>query len=480
MKLDKNKGWLSSLERSKNMVENALAYVMRKKTRTLIIFTLICLVLSALYACLAILQSSDQVQASLYQSSNSSLTIKRKEGGGRFQVGDLSWLKEDPSVQSLVYQYEGLAQTMGSQPVTGDQKVNRDDLASDLENLLSLQAISQTDRDPLFTSGVFTLVKGRGIQEGDQHKALVHQDFAQANKLDLGDKLSLQMLDLENDETMANPSPESEGSPESQDNKNQDPEDEGSPESQDNENQNPESQDSSESQDYEIVGIFSGKKQENYTGLSSDLSENMVYTDYASSQAALHLKGSKQEVSQIAVFAKGPDQLDQISKKLDEIGGVADKFQLEENTEAYETAQASLAGIRQIIQVMTLAILIAGALALSLILILWLRERIYEIGVLLTIGFSKLQVIGQFILELILVSLPGLLISFLLGRMLLNQVLGQVLSVPLLQTDFGLKQNLLILGQSYGILLLIIVLSVFVASAMILVKKPKAILSQMS
>ena len=129
---------------------------------------------------------------------------------------------------------------------------------------------------------------------------------------------------------------------------------------------------------------------------------------------------------------------------------------------------------------MTLAILIAGALALSLILILWLRERIYEIGVLLTIGFSKLQVIGQFILELILVSLPGLLISFLLGRMLLNQVLGQVLSVPLLQTDFGLKQNLLILGQSYGILLLIIVLSVFVASAMILVKKPKAILSQMS
>ena len=64
--------------------------------------------------------------------------------------------------------------------------------------------------------------------------------------------------------------------------------------------------------------------------------------------------------------------------------------------------------------------------------------------------------------------------------MLLNQVLGQVLSVPLLQTDFGLKQNLLILGQSYGILLLIIVLSVFVASAMILVKKPKAILSQMS
>lgn len=446
------------------MVENALAYVIRKKSRTLIIFTLICLILSSLYACLVILQSSDQVQASLYQSSNSSLTIKGKEEGGHFQVGGLSQLKEDPGVQALVYQYDGLAQTVGSQPVTGDQKVNRDDLSSDFENLVSIQATSQTDRNPLFTSGVFTLVKGRGIQEGDHHKALVHQDFAQANKLDLGDKLSLQMLDLESDETMANPSSESEGSPEIQD----------------YENQNPESQESLESQDYEIVGIFSGKKQENYTGLSSDFSENVVYTDYASSQTALDLKGSKQEVSQIAVFAKRPDQLDKIFKKLDEMGGVPAKFRVEENTEAYERAQTSLAGIREIIQVMTWTILIAGALALFLILILWLGDRVYEIGVLLAIGFSKWQVLGQFILELVLVSLPGLLVSFFLGRILLKQVLGQVFTYPLLQTDLGFDQDLLILAQSYGILLFIIVLSLFAASAMILVKKPKAILSQMS
>lgn len=39
---------------------------------------------------------------------------------------------------------------------------------------------------------------------------------------------------------------------------------------------------------FEIIGIFSGKKQGKYTGLSYDFSENMVFVDYATSQDALN------------------------------------------------------------------------------------------------------------------------------------------------------------------------------------------------
>ena len=38
--------------------------------------------------------------------------------------------------------------------------------------------------------------------------------------------------------------------------------------------------DASEAKTFEIVGIFSGKTVEQYTGLSYDLSENMVFIDY--------------------------------------------------------------------------------------------------------------------------------------------------------------------------------------------------------
>ena len=38
---------------------------------------------------------------------------------------------------------------------------------------------------------------------------------------------------------------------------------------------------------------------------------------------------------------------------------------------------------------MTYSIMLVGMVVLSLILILWLRERIYEIGIFLSIGTSK-------------------------------------------------------------------------------------------
>ena len=57
-------------------------------------------------------------------------------------------------------------------------------------------------------------------------------------------------------------------------------------------------------------------------------------------------------------------------------------------------------------------------IVLSLILILWLRERIYEIGILLSIGTSKLKIIFQFIFELIFISLPSIFVSFFLGNII--------------------------------------------------------------
>ena len=72
----------------------------------------------------------------------------------------------------------------------------------------------------------------------------------------------------------------------------------------------------------------------------------------------------------------------------------------------------SIDGIEHIINIMTYSIMIGGITVLSLILILWLRERIREIGILLSIGVSKIKIVTQFILELLFISLPSLVLSF--------------------------------------------------------------------
>ena len=140
-----------------------------------------------------------------------------------------------------------------------------------------------------------------------------------------------------------------------------------------------------------------------------------------------------------------------------------------------------------IIRMMTLGIIIAGIAALSLILILWLRERVYEIGILLAIGQKKVQIISQFILELVLISIPAIILTLGLGNILANKMIEGLmtgdelgkLNGSLMVNPFGIE-NLATLGFSAMILILIIISSVFITSFTILSQKPKKILSKIS
>ena len=62
------------------MIKNAIAYITRKRNRTLIIFIILTIVLSCLYSCLTIMKSSNEIEKALYESSNSSISITRKDG----------------------------------------------------------------------------------------------------------------------------------------------------------------------------------------------------------------------------------------------------------------------------------------------------------------------------------------------------------------------------------------------------------------
>ncbi|MDD7513199.1 MAG: FtsX-like permease family protein [Clostridiales bacterium] len=143
--------------------------------------------------------------------------------------------------------------------------------------------------------------------------------------------------------------------------------------------------------------------------------------------------------------------------------------------------------MKHIIRIMTMSIMIAGITVLALILILWLRERVYEIGILLSIGVSKAAIVGQFITELVIVSLPSALVSAIFGSLVLNNIIGSLVSTE----DMGMlgktiidnkniMVNLVNFTQSYLLLLLVILISVVIASTMIIIKKPKDILSQIS
>lgn len=425
------------------MLKNAVAYIFRKRNRTVIIFIILTTVLSCIYSCLNIMKSTSNIERNLYKLSNTSLSITQNNNEN-FEINQFKEIENIKEIKETIAQYDGLAKPTNIKAVEGMQMVERDDLPEEFKNIFSIEATNNTEKSNLFNSGIFTLIKGRHIKKDDREKIIIHEELAQKNNLELNDKINLKLFDSNNNEIK-------------------------------------------KEYEFEIVGIFSGKKQEKYTGLTSDFSENMVFIDYESSQTALNKAKNNEVANKLDIFSDSPEDTNIALNKIKDIKIDWSKFNVEKDDDAYEGTLETVDGIKHIIKIMTYSIMIGGIIVLSLILILWLRERIYEIGILLSIGISKTKIIGQFILELIFVSIPSIVVSLFLGNIILNQIIGgfknsdnsTIIINNLLKND-NLISNITIFLQSYGILIGIIVLSVIMTSAMILIKKPKEILSKIS
>ena len=425
------------------MIKNAIAYITRKRNRTLIIFIILTIVLSCLYSCLTIMKSSNKIEKTLYESSNSSISITKKDGK-YFNVNQFKDIEKLKEIEEKIFQYDGLAKLKDAKVVSGEQRINREDLSDEFKNVVSLEATNNTKRNVLFSSGVFTIKKGKNIGGNDKNSIIVHEEFAKQNNLKLGDELDLELLDTEKSGKI-------------------------------------------KSHKFKIIGIFSGKKQETYTGLSSDFSENMVFVDYPTSQEVLNKSENNKIANKILMYSASAESTDLALKKLKELKIDESKYSVEKDSNAFEESLESVSGIKHIIKIMTYSIMLGGMVVLSLILILWLRERIYEIGIFLSIGRSKIQIIMQFIFELIFISIPSIVSSLFLGNVLLKVIVDgfinsedSMISGGSLINNSSFMSNITTLGQTYLILISIIVLSVVFASSLILIKKPKEILSKIS
>ena len=213
----------------------------------------------------------------------------------------------------------------------------------------------------------------------------------------------------------------------------------------------------------------------------------MVFVDYSTSQEILNKSENNKIANKILMYSSSAESTDLALNKLKELKIDESKYFVQKDSNAFEESLESVSGIKHMIKIMTYSIMLGGIIVLSLILILWLRERIYEIGIFLSIGTSKIQIIMQFIFELIFISIPSIISSLFLGNVLIKVIAGglinsenSMISGGNLINDSSFMLNITTLGQSYLILISIIVLSVVFASSLILIKKPKEILSKIS
>ena len=413
------------------MIKNAVAYVFRKRTRTALIFLILTLILAVIYAGFSIMKTSEKMAGVISNANDLGLKIRSLKSE-TFNAESFESVGKELGAEKI-YQYEGVAELKNGEVVTGEQMVMREDLPGYLGNAVMLQAISNVEKDPLFRSEVFKLIEGKNIARGEAGKVLVHEALAKKNQWKVGDKVSLKVLGEEKELELF------------------------------------------------IQGIFTGKKQEKYTGMSSDFSENMMFADYTT---MVQVFGKKKLVTILKILVSDSEKLAALKAEMNKKSVQSEDYEISEEENQFSGMVESLDMVRQMIFMMIMAVIGAGIIVLSLVLILWVRERMYEIGILLAIGRSKMKIMGQFILELVLTSLPAMILAAILGRIIVGWILSAVLQKEGLDildlSSFTTGGGMDIFAMSYGLLILIMVLAVIMASWMILTKKPKEILAKIS
>lgn len=300
-----------------------------------------------------------------------------------------------------------------------------------------------------FVAVSYQLADGRQITAEDEHKAMISKEVAEMNGLSVGDTLHASVV-----EGVAGWQPEHAGT----------------------------------QVDFEIVGIYSVTRSEPASPSTpeSELQENVVFTDINTAKELYQIKYPDRSAEQynytsgIMLFLNDPAQMEQTVADLKtQPYADWDNFVISENNARYEQTAGAIQKAETISFFLLIVILVLSVGILALILLMWTRERMTEVGILISLGISPKAITGQIVLENYYVALPSFLIAALLSFGLsgvIGNAIGGLLQDIKLASYIGAVQ-LVIVAVCAAV---VIAVSVLLASISILRKKPKDILTDLS
>ena len=332
------------------------------------------------------------------------------------------------------------------------------------EKLFSVEAHKSSEYDTKFISKSLKLVDGRHIVPTDKGKVLIHKALAEANNLKVGDTIKAKKSAGDfNASTL-----------------------------------------SKNDYDLEIVGIFESENTER-VGHKLEMPENLLITDVDTVKTLYGYSDGNVKYTN-ATFNTDTD-VDKVTSKFKDIPTDWNKYTIVKSEDTFLALSKSFDSLDKIINMVLIGAIIAGIIILSLVLAFWIQGRVHETGILLSIGVSKFNIISQYIIELLLISILAFGGSYFSSKVI-SQNIGNTIvaqagkqAVQDVQSGFGgfslgndvnsslatrtvdeidVKVEVEELIYVYVIGTVIIILSVMASSVSIIRLKPKEILSKMS
>jgi ABC-type lipoprotein release transport system permease subunit len=324
--------------------------------------------------------------------------------------------------------------------------------STESDNMGSIQGVNDSSLLSDFSNHRFSLTLGRHITPEDQNVVMISETLARENNLIIGDTVALRPAEIGiNDENMFENTMD----------------------------------DSGPSIEAKIIGIFAEEEVQFGAAWSpaAGIVSNQLFSDHGL-MTSLGLANPGQYEA-VTFRVSDPSELPRIVDKISEIEDMdRDSFLMQHNDGDYMRISGDLQTVQNLILVLLIAIGIISAIILTLILILRMRGRLHEVGILLSVGIGKKQIWGGFLLEIIIIAIPSFIVSYVSSSIMvptLNR--GLLADLPSL-ADFGQQQfqtmSLGMYGLVYLLILLVVLSTAYLSTLLTIRLKPKQLLSKMS
>lgn len=180
--------------------------------------------------------------------------------------------------------------------------------------------------------------------------------------------------------------------------------------------------------EFEIVGIFEDNEAsgESMMNMFSN-SANTIVTNAAALAAIDSSNDSINGNVTLTFIIDDYDNAETIQTEFYE-KGLNENYVVETNQEVAESGLSFIKNVKSFANTFLIITLIIGGIVLFVINMINIRERKYEIGVLRTIGMSKIKLTLQFVSELLIVTFVTLIIGAGIGAIMSKSVSNSLLS----------------------------------------------------
>ena len=385
------------------MIKNAFAYVTRKSLKSIIILLVIMAMSTLSLISLAIKDATNRASEETFKNiTNSfSMEINRRvnlgtpRGGGNIKGEDIKKIAESEDIASFVKRINSVADLVDNDIIETKKTIANQspERAENFKRTVMLTGVNDSSKENKFVSGAYKLIEGEHLEENDKSKILIHKDLAEKNNLKIGDKIKIKsnLFDADNEKG------------------------------------------ANETLEVEIKGIFDGHNESSVTS-AQELYENTLITDL---DTAAKVYGNTEDTAvyqDATFFVKGDKNLDKVIKNIEKLDIDWQQYNLIKSSNNYPALQQSISGIYKIANKLFAGSLLFAGVTVSLLLFLWMNARKKEIAILLSLGISKAKIFGQFVIELVFVSIPAFIGSYFLavytanmiGNNILNKVTGNI------------------------------------------------------